>query len=1153
MDKFSHLHCHTQYSLLDGAAKIASLIDQTKQLGMEAIAITDHGNMFGVPHFVNQANKAGVKPIIGCEFYVAEDMHDRKNKKRYHQVLLAKNEIGYKNISKLCSLGFTEGYYYKPRIDKTTIKKYSEGIIATTCCLGSEINQAILAKGEAEAEKIFLQWLDIFGEDYYIELQRHNFEDMDKCCEILMKWSKKYNVKAIATNDVHYIKQEDSIAQDVLLCLQTGKDYDDPNRMRFLNDQFYLKSPQEMSSLFKDLPEAITNTQEIISKIETPSLTRDILMPIFQIPQGIKTQDEYLKKLTYEGAKRIYGSISPDLEQRLNYELGTLESMGFAGYFLIVQDFVAAARKTGVIVGPGRGSVAGSLVAYCLGITDVDPIKYNLFFERFLNPERVSMPDIDIDFDDEGRQKVIDYVIDKYGKNQVAQIITFGSMAAKSSIRDVSRVLGVPLEKADHMAKLVPEKPGTSLAKAFKEIPELAEFKKKIETPEGKVLALAETLEGSARHTGIHAAGIIIAPDDITNYLPVKIDKDSDLLVTQYDGSIVESVGMLKMDFLGLKTLSIIKDALKLIEKNYSKKINIKEIPLNDEKTFMLFQKGNTIGTFQFESEGMRSWLPKLKPTEIEDLIAMNALYRPGPMQFIPNFIDRKYGREKVEYPHKLLEDILKNTYGIMVYQEQIMQTAQIIAGYTLGQADILRRAMGKKKVEEMEKQKAVFIKGAKETNDINEKIALEIFSMMEKFAQYGFNRAHSAAYSIVAYQTAYLKANYPAEFMASVLTHNQNDISKISYFMDECKKQGIKVLGPHINESSTHFDVSTDKNDLHIIRFGLAAIKGSGDAAVSAIIEERNDNGIYKDIFDFIERINLRKVNKKTMESLCKGGAFDDFEFHRRQYLQEDPNGNIYIEKLIQYGNKIKEEKNSMQQSLFASTPDSNYNSIPKPEEHELYSNLEKLKMEKDVVGFYISGHPLDYFKFESKYICTANTKNYLDKKNKEARIAGIITESNIRQTKRGQTFCAFSLEDFYGSINMALFGEDFRKNQHLIHKGEFVYISGIVQERYKNPGMWEFRPKLIEQLHGLREKKVKELTINLTAENLETIYVDNIFESITKNPGNVPIRLKIKSEKEKHIFTEGLIKKYRINPSNEFFSKLDENTQILYDVEIY
>ncbi len=1135
MSKFCHLHCHTQYSLLDGAAKITSLINEVQSLGMSSIAITDHGNMFGVPHFVNKAKKAGIKPIIGCEFYVAEDMHNMKDNIRNHQILLAKNEIGYKNLSKLCSLGFTEGYYYKPRIDLETIKRYSEGLIATTCCLGSQVCQAILKKGEEEAEKIFLKWLEVFGEDYYIELQRHGLEEMDKCVEVLIRWSKKHNVKTIATNDVHYIKQKDSLAQDILLCLQTGRDFDDPNRMRFANDQFFLKSPKEMAKIFSDIPEAIDNTLEIVSKIETPSLTRDVLMPIFQIPQGFLSQDEYLKHLSIEGARKIYGNINPELEQRINYEIGIINSMGYSGYFLIVQDFISAARKLGVVVGPGRGSVAGSVIAYCLGITDIDPIKYNLFFERFLNPERVSMPDIDIDFDDEGRQKVIDYVVNKYGKNQVAQIITFGSMAAKSSIRDVSRVLGVPLSTANHMAKLIPEKPGTSLATAFKEIPELAKFKKAIDSPEGKVLSLAETLEGSARHTGIHAAGIIIAPDDITKYIPVKVDKESDLLVTQYDGSVVESVGMLKMDFLGLKTLSIIKDAINLIEKNHKIKIDIKNISLDDPKTFKLYQRGDTVATFQFESEGMRSWLPKLVPTEIEDLIAMNALYRPGPMQFIPNFIDRKHGKEKIEYPHPLLEDILKNTYGIMVYQEQIMQAAQIVAGYTLGGADLLRRAMGKKKADEMAKQKEIFIKGAKEKNNIDEKISTEIFSMMEKFAQYGFNRSHSAAYSIIAYQTAYLKAHYPSEYMASVLTHNQNDINKISYFMDECKHQHINVLGPDINESSKVFDVNKNGH----IRFGLAAIKGSGEAAVSSIIEEKAENGPFEDIFDFIERVNLRKVNKKTLESLALAGAFDNFNFKRKQYIYSEEGKSSFIEKLILYGNKIKEEKNSLQQSLFSSQSNIIIDKKPLPENCEPFSNLEKLKIEKETVGFYISGHPLDQFKIDVEHLCNCNTENYLDLKNKEVRIAGIISEANIRQTKRGQYFSIFTIEDYYGATNMALFGEDFRKNEHLLHKGEFVYITGIVKERYKSPGMWELKPKTIEPLHNMRDKLIKEINLNISTDLIDDKMLDSLKSIFEKNPGKCPVRISI-SSLEDNLFVDAISNIYKISTKNSLFESI-------------
>ncbi|MEM7055894.1 MAG: DNA polymerase III subunit alpha, partial [Bacteroidota bacterium] len=600
MSEFSHLHCHTHYSLLDGAAKIKDLLSKTKQLGMDALAITDHGNMFGVPHFVVAAQKENIKPIIGCEFYIAPDMHDYKDKTRYHQLLLAKDEVGYKNLARLCSMSFIEGYYYKPRIDKKLLQKHATGLIATTCCLAGEIPQTIIRKGEQEAEKVFLEWLQLFGTDYYIELQRHGLKEQDLCNAVLLKWARKHQVKVIATNDVHYVEQQHSLSQDILLCLQTGKDYGDPNRMRFERDQFFLKSPQDMATLFQDIPEALVNTQEIVDKINTPSLERDVLLPVFQLPQGFTTQDEYLRHLAITGAKQRYGTLIPEVEERLNHELGIIQEMGFPGYFLIIQDFISAAQKLGVVVGPGRGSVAGSVVAYCIGITSIDPFHYNLVFERFLNPERVSMPDIDVDFDDEGRQKVIDYVVDKYGRNQVAHIITFGSMAAKSAIRDVARVLSLPLGRANHMAKLVPEKLGTTLSQAFVEVPELAELRKDTNKLEGKVLALAETLEGSARHTGVHAAGIIIAPDDLLDHIPVKTDKNSSLLVTQYDGSVVERMGMLKMDFLGLKTLSIIKDALALIEKNHGKKIDLDKLPPYDEKIFALYQRGDTIATFQF-------------------------------------------------------------------------------------------------------------------------------------------------------------------------------------------------------------------------------------------------------------------------------------------------------------------------------------------------------------------------------------------------------------------------------------------------------------------------------------------------------------------------------------------------------------------------
>ncbi len=1149
MSTFCHVHCHTQYSLLDGAAKINHLIAKTKQLGMHALAITDHGNMFGVPHFVAAANKEGVKPIIGCEFYIAPDMHDHKDKTRYHQLLLAKNGVGYKNLSRLCSLGFLEGYYYKPRIDKKLLRQHAEGLIATSCCLAGELCQTILCRGEEVAEKHFLEWLDIFGEDYYIELQRHGLKEQDECNKVLLKWAKKHQAKVIATNDVHYVEQRDSIAQDILLCLQTGKDYNDPNRMRFENNQFFLKSPKEMAALFADLPEALENTQEIVEKIHTPSLERDILLPIFQVPEGFSSQGAYLRHLTVKGAQQRYRTVTAMLEERVNYELAIIQEMGFPGYFLIVQDFISAARKLGVVVGPGRGSVAGSVVAYCIGITNIDPIHYNLLFERFLNPERVSMPDVDIDFDDAGRQKVIEYVVNKYGRNQVAQIITFGSMGAKSAIRDVARVLGLPLDQSNRMAKFVPERPGTTLAQAFAEVPELAALKNDLSSPEGKVLSFAETLEGSARHTGIHAAGIIIAPNDLMNYIPVKSDKNSDLLVTQYDGSVVERVGMLKMDFLGLKTLSIIKDALALIEKNKGKRIDIDNLPLDDLKTFALYQQGDTIATFQFESEPMRQWLVKLKPNNIEDLIAMNALYRPGPMQFIPQFVARKHGQEKINYAHPLLEGILKNTYGIMVYQEQIIQTAQIMAGYTLGAADLLRKAMGKKKVDEMAKHREIFVQGAQEKHGIARAKALEVFDVMEKFAQYGFNRSHSAAYSVLAYQTAYLKAHYPAEYMASVLTHNQGDIDKITLFMDECKRQGIKVLGPDVNES----DISFDVNQAQQIRFGLGAIKGVGEAAVEAIILERKGAQPFQDIFSLAERVNLKAVNKKTFESLAMAGAFDNFPYyHRRQYLHAENSKDSLIEKAIHYGHQMQQEKESAQQSLFMVTEESTARYGKKPDIAPCtpYEKLEKLKLEKQVVGFYISGHPLDQYKVEREHFCNCHTQNVLNLKGKEVRLAGIITECKIRQSKHGKPFGLFTVEDYEGTLELNLFGEDFLKNQHMLQEGTFVYIMGSVLERYKQEDSWEFKPRKLSLLSEIREKMSKTLQLHLSVTQINEPLATQLEQAITQHPGACQLTVTVAAPEE--AMSVGLISRnYRINPSNEFFDALHQIGGIAYRLQ--
>jgi DNA polymerase-3 subunit alpha len=1166
MPSFNHLHCHTQYSLLDGAASIKDMVQKAYNDGMNAVALTDHGNMFGAFKFVAEANKYNVKPIIGCEFYVVEDRHKKSFSKenrdnRYHQLLLAKNEIGYKNLMKLCSLGYTEGLYSKwPRIDKELILKYHEGLIATSCCIGAIVPQAILLKSEEEAEKEFKWWLDLFGEDYYIELQRHNLQDIDNTGksqedvnQVLLKWSKKHKVNAIATNDSHYVEKDDAEAHDILLCVNTGDLKSTPigdgkgYRFGFPNDEFYFKSTEEMEQLFIDVPQALDFTNEIADKCFSPNLKRDILLPNFPIPKGYVDADAYLKHLSFQGAKKRYSEFSKDIEERINHELNIIKTMGFAGYFLITSDMINAGRNIGVMIGPGRGSAAGSVVAYCIGITNIDPIKYNLLFERFLNPERVSMPDIDTDFDDEGRQKVIDYVVDKYGHNQVAQIITYGTMAAKMAIRDVARVLDLPLSEADTLAKLVPERPGVSLSQAFKEVKELAEIKKGSDE-KANVLNLAEKLEGSVRNSGIHAAGVIIAPDDITNYIPVSSSKDTDLWITQFDGKVIEDAGMLKMDFLGLKTLSIIKDALEIIHKSKSTDIDIDNISFNDEKTFELYQRGDTIATFQFESAGMRKYLQELKPTDIEDLIAMNALFRPGPMDFIPNFINRKHGREKVEYPHELLEPILKNTYGIMVYQEQIMQTAQIIAGFSLGKADILRRAMGKKKMDVMRGMQEEFIEGAKKLHNISTKNATEIFSIMEKFAAYGFNRSHSAAYSVVAYQTAYLKAHHPSEYMASVLSHNQNNIDKITFFMDECRRMGIKVLGPNINQSSTSFTV----NEKDEILFGLGAIKGTGDAAVEAIIIEREEHGAYSDIFDFAGRVNLRNANKKTFESLAMSGAFDGIgDIHRKQYLHSDDNNTSLIEKAIKYGNKLQAEKNASQQSLFGGSSSESL-PLPRIEQCEPFTNIEKLKIEKDVVGFYISGHPLDQYKFELKHFCNTHLGEFSDLgnlKGKEIRLGGIVSGYAHRVTKKGNPFGILTFEDYESTYSFYLFSDDYLKFKKYFETDWFLFIRGIITPRKWNENELEFKIQEIDLLNEVREKYLDGIELFVDVGDITESFISKMTEIAENNPGKGSLLFNISDRKE-NFKVDMFSRKIRIGITDDLIGELEAMPGMEYKV---
>ena len=899
--KFSHLHVHTQFSLLDGAASIQNLYKKAIKDGMPALAISDHGNMFGAFEFVAEAYKhknddgtLKVKPVVGCEFYITENRHIKTftkeiKDKRQHQILLAKNEVGYKNLIKLTSLGFTEGMYSKyPRIDKELILKHHEGLIATTCCLGASVPQAILKKGEEDGENEFKWWLNVFQEDFYVELQRHGMAEQDKVNEVLIKFAKKYNVKIIASNDSHYVEQDDFNAHDILLCINTGekistpalRDFNDDDinvkdkRFAFPNDQFYFKTTEEMSKVFHDLPEAIDNTNEIVDKVELLNLTRDILLPNFPIEKRFQlhtkeetigkykvsaesqNQWEYLKHITYEGAAKRYTELTDEIKERLEFELFTIKMMGFAGYFLIVGDFIQAGRDKGVFIGPGRGSAAGSVVAYCIGITNIDPIKYNLLFERFLNPDRKSMPDIDTDFDDEGRQKVIDYVVEKYGKNQVAQIITYGTMAAKSSIADVARVMDIPLPESRALTKLVPDRPGTELRRVLHAPMKTKDGEKSLEEKDGmgsddmenvkklreiykdtnsvlsKVLHEAERLEGSVRSTGIHAAGIIIAPKDLMELIPIATSKESPMWLTQIEGNDIESAGVIKMDFLGLKTLTVLKNALALIKLIHGVEIDLDKIPLDDKKTFELYQHGSTIGTFQFESAGMQKYLRDLKPDKFGDLIAMNALYRPGPIAYIPNYIDRKHGRETIQYDLPEMEEYLQETYGITVYQEQVMLLAQKLAGFSKGDADVLRKAMGKKQIAVLNKMKAQFIEGATQKLLPAEKLE-KIWTDWEAFAQYAFNKSHSTCYAYVAYQTAYLKAHYPAEYMSAVL-NNAGSIDKITFFMEECKRMGLKVLGPDINESLKGFAV----NDKGEIRFGLGGLKGVGEAAVESIIE---------------------------------------------------------------------------------------------------------------------------------------------------------------------------------------------------------------------------------------------------------------------------------------------------------------------------
>ena len=1169
MSQFVHLHVHTQYSILDGASAIKPLIKRAKALGMPSLAITDHGNMFGVKEFHDAAVKEGVKPILGCEVYVATGSRFDKKRGRedrgHHLILLAKNLTGYHNLAKMVSYAFTEGYYYHPRVDKELLRTYHEGIICCSACLGGELPQAIMHGGVDKAEAVVREFKEIFGDDYYLEMQLHRsgdprrdadvYENQKRVNAVILELAAKHNVKYIASNDAHFIMADDAEAHDRLICLNTGKDLDDPTRMRYTGQE-YLKSEQEMAELFGDHPEALTTTLEIADKVEEYSLEHKPLMPNFPIPDDFpidlpqlkesfskKIKDEallaevqratsldeligghpelaeslmiakqflYLKHLTFEGARRRYGELNEQILKRLDYELSTIEWMGFPGYFLIVWDFIRAARELGVSVGPGRGSAAGSVVAYSLGITNIDPIKYDLLFERFLNPDRISLPDVDVDFDEDGRADVLHYVVEKYGSKRVAQIITFGTMAPKAAIKDVARVQKLPLSESNRISKLVPEKPGTTFEKAFKEAPELLAERESENPLIRATMKYAEQLEGSVRQTGVHACGVIIGQDDLEKFAPIAIAKDAELNVVQFEGKQVESVGLIKMDFLGLKTLSIIKDALENIEASKGVKIDIDAIPLDDSATYELYSRGETTGLFQFESPGMKKHLRNLKPNRFEDLIAMNALYRPGPMEYIPSFIARKHGQEKVTYDIPDMEEYLKDTYGITVYQEQVMLLSQKFAGFTGGQADTLRKAMGKKKKDVLDKMKPQFIEGAQK-NGHDPKICEKIWSDWEAFASYAFNKSHSTCYAYVSYQTAYLKAHYPAEFMAALLSRNLSDIKKISFFMDECKRMGLSVLGPDVNYSKSRFSVDDEGN----VRFGLAAIKGVGEAAVQDIVECRQRDGKFKSVYDFMERVNLQAVNRKTLENLAVGGAFDSIsDLPRSAYFASDGREGTFLEALVRYGNRVQSEKANVQQSLFGGGNAEVDIQKPEPLPHEPWTKLEMLNKEREVIGIYLSSHPLDDFSVIIRHYCHSTLGDLQDlpsMKNKDFTVAGMVTSVTHLTTKTGKPYGRFTIEDYNSSHEFVLFSKDYENFRRYLYEGYYLLVRGRVQERTYNPNELECRINSMMMLSEAQETLIRELTIALPVAELTEDIVSQLKETINENRGNVTLRVKV------------------------------------------
>lgn len=1171
MKPFVHLHVHSQYSILDGQASIQGLVDKAVSDGMKAIALTDHGNMFGVKEFFNYVGKKNkgkdeadqIKPIIGCEVYVARNGMINKRKdvpddaRGWHLILLAKNYIGYKNLLKIVSKAWTDGYYYNPRTDHHELAKYHEGIIACSACLGGEIPRFIGDGRLAEAEKSILWYKETFGDDFYLELQRHKptvanaaQDTYPKQVEVntqLVALARKHQVKLIATNDVHFINEEHAEAHHRLICLNTGRDLDDEGGMHYTKQEWF-KTTAEMNAVFSDIPEALINTNEIADKVEFYSIDHQAIMPDFPRPDGFENDDDYLRHLTYKGAERYYPDMSEEVRERIDFELETIKKMGFPGYFLIVQDFTTAAREMGVSVGPGRGSAAGSAVAYCLGITQVDPIKYDLLFERFLNPDRISMPDIDIDFDDDGRGQVLRWVEDRYGKEKVAHIITYGTMAAKSAIKDVARVERLPLPESDRLAKLVPDRipdvKKVNLKNAIEFVPELKAAAESSNPQLRSTMKYAQMLEGNVRNIGVHACGVIIGRDAISDWVPVSTADDKEtgekLLVTQYEGSVIEETGLIKMDFLGLKTLSIIKDAIENIRLRQNVQIDMDSISLEDDKTYALYSAGNTVGTFQFESAGMQKYLRELQPSKFEDLIAMNALYRPGPMDYIPSFIARKQGREPIEYDIPVMERYLKDTYGITVYQEQVMLLSRLLANFTRGQSDELRKAMGKKIIEKLNALKPKFIEGGK-SNGHDPKVLEKIWADWEKFASYAFNKSHATCYSLVAYQTAWLKANYPPEYMAAVLSRSINNISDITKFMDECKAMGIQVLGPDVNESNMKFTVNAAGN----IRFGLGAIKGVGESAVTAILDERKKNGPFKDVYDFLERVNLNACNKKSVESMALAGSFDAFnQFSREQFAAERDKGETFLDVLIRYGVKVQIDKASLSNSLFGDEHDVMI-SKPEPPKVQQWPDLYRLNKEKELVGMYLSSHPLDGYSVVINYVCNTTMDDIRQGnliQNKELFFGGIVTDVRERMSKKNELFAFVTIEDYSGSAEIPFWPKDYMEFGKYLRPSTFLFIKGRYASKTWRPDEMEMKVQQITLLSEAMESSIEKINISIPLSEVNAVFVEEMLENVRKNPGKTALNLTVVDyEEEPPINLELHSRSYQVQVDKTFVKYLE------------